>query len=120
MDLPDGSADLVISRGSMIFWTDQAQAFREIYRLLAPGGRTYIGTGLGSTGLRDQIRAQMRQVDPSWPGRLREKSSALSTSAYRSLFEGLGWDYDIIENEDQGRWIFCERWLRDGRPLEYL
>ena len=34
--LPDGCADLVISRGSMIFWSDQERAFREIYRILAP------------------------------------------------------------------------------------
>lgn len=109
MDLPDGCADLVVSRGSMIFWEDQEAAFREIYRILAPGGCTYIGTGLGSTELREQIRTKMRGVDPGWPGRLRENSLALSTPAYRTLFQNLGWNFTIIENESQGRWIILKK-----------
>ena len=109
MDLPDGCADLVISRGSMIFWEDQEAAFREIYRILAPGGCTYVGTGLGSTELREQIRAKMRSADPCWPRRLRENSLALSTPAYRALFQSLGWDFTILENESQGRWIILRK-----------
>lgn len=109
MDLPDGCADLVISRGSMIFWEDQEAAFREIYRILAPGGCTYVGTGLGSTELREQIRAKMRSADPGWPRRLLENSLALSTPAYRTLFQSLGWDFTILENESQGRWIILRK-----------
>lgn len=107
--LPDGCADLVISRGSIIFWSDQERAFREIYRILAPGGRTYVGTGLGSTELREQIRARMKAADPGWPRRQRENSKALSTPAYRALFAQLGWDFEILENEEQGRWIILRK-----------
>lgn len=46
--LPDGFADLVVSRGSLPFWKDKVQAFREIKRILKPGGVAYIGGGLGS------------------------------------------------------------------------
>ncbi len=46
--LPDGCADLVVSRGSLPFWKDKVQAFREIKRILKPGGVAFIGGGLGS------------------------------------------------------------------------
>lgn len=33
LSFPDGFADLVVSRGSMFFWKDLSQAFKEIYRV---------------------------------------------------------------------------------------
>ncbi len=48
MPFPDGSFDLVISRGSYPFWKEHARAFREIARVLKPGGVAFIGGGLGS------------------------------------------------------------------------
>ena len=38
-------ADIVVSRGSYRFWEDKDKAFREIYRVLKPGGAAYIGRG---------------------------------------------------------------------------
>ncbi len=41
----DNYADIVVSRGSFQFWQDKKKAFREIYRILKPGGVAYIGRG---------------------------------------------------------------------------
>jgi ubiquinone/menaquinone biosynthesis C-methylase UbiE len=41
----DNYADIIVSRGSLQFWSDQTQAFREIYRVLKPGGAAFIGRG---------------------------------------------------------------------------
>jgi SAM-dependent methyltransferase len=41
----DGYADIIVSRGSFQFWEDKPQAFREIYRVLRPGGVAYVGRG---------------------------------------------------------------------------
>jgi len=41
----DGYADIIVSRGSFPFWKNKEQAFREIYRVLKPGGVAYIGRG---------------------------------------------------------------------------
>lgn len=48
MPFPDGSVDLVISRGSIFFWDDPAAGLREVARVLRPGGKAYIGGGAGS------------------------------------------------------------------------
>ena len=48
MPLPDNSVDLVASRGSIFFWTDPVKGLQEVYRVLRPGGKAYIGGGAGS------------------------------------------------------------------------
>jgi SAM-dependent methyltransferase len=46
MPFADRSVDLVVSRGSFLFWRDKVKAFREIWRILKPGGVAYIGGGV--------------------------------------------------------------------------
>lgn len=48
MPFPDNSVDLVTSRGSIFFWDDPAKGLQEVYRVLRPGGKAYIGGGAGS------------------------------------------------------------------------
>jgi len=48
LPFPDDSVDLVVSRGSIFFWEDPVQGLREVYRVLRPGGKAYIGGGAGS------------------------------------------------------------------------
>ena len=41
----EGYADVIVSRGSLQQWNDRIKAFREIYRVLKPGGNALIGRG---------------------------------------------------------------------------
>ena len=41
----DNYANIIVSRGSYHFWEDKELGFREIYRVLKPGGVAYIGRG---------------------------------------------------------------------------
>jgi SAM-dependent methyltransferase len=43
----DENFDLVYSRGSVFFWHDLSDCFKEIYRVLKPGGMAFIGGGYG-------------------------------------------------------------------------
>ena len=43
LPFPDGQFDAVLSSGSIKHWPDQLGGLREIHRVLAPGGRTFIG-----------------------------------------------------------------------------
>ena len=40
---PDGHFDAVLSSGSIKHWPEQVAGLREIHRVLAPGGRAFIG-----------------------------------------------------------------------------
>lgn len=44
----DNYADVVVSRGSFWSWPDKMAAFREIRRVLKPGGVAYIGRGFSA------------------------------------------------------------------------
>lgn len=47
MPFSENFADLVVSRGSFPFWEDKVKAFKDIYRVLKPGGVAFIGGGMG-------------------------------------------------------------------------
>jgi len=64
LPLKDGSADIVVSRGSFHLWNDKYQAFSEIYRVLKPGGTAFIGRGFSENlpvEVAARIRAQKRE-----------------------------------------------------------
>lgn len=60
--LADESVDLVISRGSKPFWKNPAAALKEIFRVLAPGGKTFVGGGRGTPEIRKQIDARLEAM----------------------------------------------------------
>lgn len=107
--LPDGSVDLVISRGSIFFWDDLPRAFREIVRVLAPGGRTWIGGGFGSQELKESIRRQMaerNQGNNSFGDKMRCNLGPAMRARCEEALKAAGIaDYEIIQNEDIGLWI---------------
>lgn len=76
MPFPNNHFDLIVSRGAIGFFSDKVQAFREIYRVLRPKGRTYIGGGDGRgwpSHPRDiikkilfKINVKRRFLNPNW------------------------------------------------------
>jgi len=85
--LPDGSVDVVVSRGSFYFWRDRAQGLREVWRILRPGGRAMIGGGLGSRypqWARQEFIRRRRKSAKS-PDAAREFAEARSPKTFRRL-----------------------------------
>jgi ubiquinone/menaquinone biosynthesis C-methylase UbiE len=72
--LEDNYFDLIVSRGSFIFWSDKVQAFREIYRVLKPGGVAYVGGGDGKKWPRE-IKDILKKLKYSIKIPLRNKFS---------------------------------------------
>lgn len=106
--LPAGSVDLVVSRGSVFFWEDLARAFSEIYRVLAPGGKTYVGGGFGTAELRDSIAAAMTKENPEWKS-FRDKNLGPDNRArIAGVLVDLGHRHRII-NDDSGLWVMMEK-----------
>jgi len=68
LPLPAAALDLVVSRGSIPFWSDLPLAFSEIKRVLRPGGHAYLGGGLGTPEMREQIQRTARSLDAGWRG----------------------------------------------------
>jgi ubiquinone/menaquinone biosynthesis C-methylase UbiE len=107
--LADGSVNLVISRGSLFFWEDQAQAFREIYRVLAPGGMTCIGGGFGNKQLLQKIEKEMLLRDPDWNKQRQQRVGQQKVADYQEKLEQAGIsDYEIKQDES-GLWIVIRR-----------
>lgn len=105
LSFKDNSFDLVVSRGSMPFWDNQLIAFKEIYRVLAPGGKAYIGGGLGNEKLQKDIKAKMKAMKNKGFESVRKNSKALPTEDYIDLFSYLNCTYEVFENNGEGRWF---------------
>ncbi|MDD1694219.1 MAG: class I SAM-dependent methyltransferase [Methanoregula sp.] len=103
----DRTFDLVISRGSYHFWKDLPSAFREIHRVLKPGGQAYIGGGYGSARIRNEVLASRKERgivdDPDHPARTRFRK--FRSGEIEASIEAAGIaDYRII-NDDSGFWM---------------
>jgi len=106
--LPDASIHLVTSRSSLFFWEDLPKAFREIRRVLAPGGYAYIGGGFGSKQLRDKIVTTMSLRNPDWAPKF---DKTRDDASYADDMRAAGiTEFDICRDES-GFWITFRKQL---------
>jgi len=101
----DDYADLIFSRGSMFFWKDLKKAFTEIYRVLSPGGATYIGGGFGNRELKEQVTEKMLKINPQWSCYARKKADDDHVKKFEVIFEEIGCSSFKIINDESGFWI---------------
>ncbi len=103
--LPDARVDVIISNCVLNLVPDKARAFREIWRVLKPGGRLAVSDIVVDGGFDDlsipeeQIRAAL-----SWTGCV---AGALSIDAYRQMLKEAGFSEVKI--------TIKYRYLRDDR-----
>ncbi len=107
-EIKTGSVDLAVSRGSVGFWPDTAMAFGEIYRVLKPGGKTFIGGGFGTEELEAEITEKMKVYEPEWPDCVRKKTNGYEVQDYARILSGLGFKFRIVDDE-RGMWIVVEK-----------
>src|SRR5579883_568869 len=81
--LPENSVDVVISNCVINLSADKAQVLREVYRVLAPGGRFAVSDIVVQGNLPRVLRRDME----SWAGCV---AGALEENTYRSLLQEAG------------------------------
>lgn len=105
MPFETGAFDLIVSRGSMFFWTDLKHAFTQILRVLSPGGKTYIGGGFGSLELKAHVIEEMAKIAPSWDCYAKKKSGDDGIKRFEKMFDELNCSSYQIIDDDTGFWI---------------
>lgn len=110
--LPDGSVSLAISRGSVPFWKDPAQAFKEIYRILAPGGMAYVGGGRGTPEMQRQMAERAKAMglpNRHSTGKPGDKKGGhphnIPSRDYEEIMKQTGIAKYKVNRGDDGMWI---------------
>lgn len=122
LPFPDNTVDLVVSRGSIFFWTDPPQGLREVLRVLRPGGKAYIGGGAGSgypkaavaqliQGRKEAMQGEdaekwQRFVALRRPEQMRAWAAQAELTDFRVLGQGAIADDEQI---GQGVWLLFEK-----------
>lgn len=109
MPFYDGVASLIVSRGSMRFWRNKPAAFREFKRVLRPGGKGYVGGGIGDPRLDEQINREMIRQGMDRQGNRKFKSGKRDIALLKVVMEKAGYcRYEII-NDASGFWVCFEK-----------
>jgi ubiquinone/menaquinone biosynthesis C-methylase UbiE len=106
--LADGSVDLVISRGSIPFWKEPAVALKELFRVLAPGGKAFVGGGRGTPEIQAQIAAVMkaRGIESSKDHKRRDgPPNRMMKRDYNDILQQSGIPHFSVTRGDDGMWI---------------
>ena len=102
MPCHDASADLIFSKGSVFFWEDPGAAFREIRRVLKPGGKAFIGGGFGSSATSARVKQTMDTIDPTWIDGVRTRLGKETADRFRDALGTAGIsDYEIVHDSWQ-------------------
>jgi len=109
LPLDDGIVDLIFSRGSMFFWKDLKKAFKEIYRVLSPGGATYIGGGFGNHELREKVTDKMLKLNPQWSCYAKKKADNDHIKRFAIMFDEIECPSYRIINDESGFWIVLSK-----------
>ena len=99
----NNSIDLVVSRGSIFFWEDQAQGLQEVYRVLREGGWACIGGGFGTAELLQEVLAA-KGDDPEWDKHRKERLAKNPPGHFEAILQKLGIN-GVVERSDAGMWI---------------
>jgi ubiquinone/menaquinone biosynthesis C-methylase UbiE len=109
MPFQDNIVSLVISRGSMRFWRNKPAAFREIHRILLPGGKGYVGGGMGSSQFSEEINQGMIKWGKQWKKGRSNKYNKRDVTYFHEILRKAGFVHYEIILDDSGFWVYLEK-----------
>ena len=109
LPIKSSSIDLVVSRGSVFFWSNLNTAFSEIYRVLRAGGIAYVGGGFGNKELKKHIEQRMKIIKPSWHSEKSRRIAELNSHKVDEIMRALKIHSYCFINNDTGIWILIKK-----------
>jgi SAM-dependent methyltransferase/ABC-type molybdate transport system substrate-binding protein len=91
LPFPDNYANLIVSKGTLPFLRDQAQAIREVYRVLKPGGVAFLGGGFGRYTSAEEKAQMGGGMSEAWYG-----VDAATAATGKAVFPFPIVSYDVI------------------------
>jgi ubiquinone/menaquinone biosynthesis C-methylase UbiE len=109
MPFQNNVVSLIISRGSMRFWRNKPVAFKEIHRILLPGGKGYVGGGMGSSQFSEEINQGMMKWNKQWKKGRSNKYKKKDVAYFREILRNAGFIHYEIIIDDSGFWVYLEK-----------
>lgn len=103
--LASDSVDLCVSRGSFWFWEDGIKAFAEIYRIMKPNAKAFIGCGFGTKEILDKVVEQMQSHNPEWNTKREKLFQDNPVEKFEGYLSAAKIENFTIEDTDSGRYI---------------
>jgi len=112
LPVADDSVDVVISNCVVNLSPDKAQVFREVARVLAPGGRVAISDVVETAPMPEEVRADPDSVSACIAG-------AATIDRLETLLADAGFTDIAIEPDDDSE-AFIREWDPERDPSEYV
>lgn len=109
LPLESDSIDLCVSRGSLWFWEDGAKAFAEIYRIIKPGAKAFIGCGFGTKELLESVIEQMKNLNPEWNSKRQKMFQDNPIEKFEGYLRAAKINNFTIEDSISGRYIIFSK-----------
>lgn len=107
--LESNSVDLCVSRGSFWFWEDGTKAFSEIYRIMKPNAKAFIGCGFGSEEILKNVIEKMKSLNPEWNAKRQKMFQDNPVEKYESYLRAAKISNFIIEDTTFERYIIFSK-----------
>lgn len=105
LPLASDSIDLCVSRGSFWFWEDGTKAFAEIYRIMKPNAKAFIGCGFGTKEILDKVIEKMKILNPEWNSKRQKMFQDHPVEEFVGYLQAAEIKNFTIEDTDSGRYI---------------
>jgi ubiquinone/menaquinone biosynthesis C-methylase UbiE len=112
MPFADSSFDVAVSRSSMHFWPDLPAAWRELARVMRPGGYVFAGRGFGPDlpeDIRASVKAAKYQTIYGDSNARHQEPGSLSAEELSAIAAGAGFSTVAVIPDHKAYWFLAQK-----------